>query len=177
MLRKIRKVFASLGISAFLGTADQPAAGWILRIHIKGTKAIAEKKKKKIRINQFTEALMVYFFKLFFSQNDLLRYTSFDGERNSRPTCAFMVTVAWLEAGLFADACFTSTLFNSVSMTHISRLTGPLPLSLYANTEIIDLFTDGATTLLRKVSICPHFIFLVHDPADLLCQRPQKSTR
>lgn len=67
MLRKIRKVFASLGISAFLGTADQPAAGWILRIHIKGTKAIAEKKKKKtIRINQFTEALMVSFFKLFF---------------------------------------------------------------------------------------------------------------
>lgn len=106
---------------------------------------------------------MVSFFKLFFFQNDLLRYTSFDGERNSRPTCAFMVTVSWLEAGLFVDACFTSTLFNSVSMTHISRLTGPLPLSLYANTEIIDLFTDGATTLKKGVNM-PTFHFLSTRP-------------
>lgn len=35
-------------MSAFLGTADQPAAGWILRIHIKDTKAIAQKKKNDL---------------------------------------------------------------------------------------------------------------------------------
>lgn len=176
MLRKIRKVFPSLGISAFLGTADQPAAGWILRIHIKGTKAIVEKKKKRFELTNLWKHWWFHFSNCFFFPK-WFASLYFIWWGNSRPTWAFMVTVSWLEAGLFADARFTSTLFNSVSMTHISRLTGPLPLSLYANTEIIDLFTDGATTLLRKVSICPHFIFLVQDPADLLCQRPQKSTR
>lgn len=61
-------------------------------------------------------------------------------------------------------ACFTSTLFNSVSVNHISRITGPLPLSLYANTEIIDLFTDGATTLLKKGVNMPTFHFLSTRP-------------
>lgn len=43
----------SLGSAAYLGKATRPAAGWILRIHMKGIKVIIEtiKRKKKIRTN------------------------------------------------------------------------------------------------------------------------------
>lgn len=67
MLGEIRKLFVSFGISAFLLKADWPAVGWILRIHIKGTKAIIEKEKKDLNYPIYgrTDVLFFLFLKWF----------------------------------------------------------------------------------------------------------------
>lgn len=96
-------------------------------------------KEKKIWINQFMEALMCCFFiYLFFCQYDLLCYIS------GPLVHLWWRCPGWKQGCLFfcgvfleTDACFASTLFNCVPMNHISRITGLLPLFLYANIEMI----------------------------------------
>lgn len=78
------------------------------------------KRKKKNQINQFTEALMCW---VFFPEWFALLYFNREGKETSAHLC------------VYGDGCFASTLFKSVSMNHISRITGLLLLSLYANRD------------------------------------------
>lgn len=88
--------------------------------------------------------------------------------------CFFKMVCFLMQAAdlIFPPPKRVSKHLETLFRNHISNINELLSLSLYVNTERIDLFTDWTTTI-RKVSICPHFIFLVHDLANLQCHRPK----